>query len=123
VAQGFLSGLTLSNHSPPSPKVDIAPGEASDSTNASLIESASQCTVDIGSSTSGTYGANGLDVPPAVADNTTYFYFLIGGANGANPGCIVSTSQRPSFLNAGSTYQTVVTGISCSSWRTGIHFI
>lgn len=104
----YFSGFTLSNDSSVAKKVNIAVGEAADSTNTAVIRNASTCGVDLGASN----GENGLDTG-TVAGNTTYFYYAIAQAGGSNPGvasanptCIASkNAARPSFVNtSGSDY-------------------
>jgi hypothetical protein len=106
VAQNAISGLTLSNSTlPPGPTVNIAPGEASDSTNSVNIQLASTCPVNLAAATN---GAGGLDTGSVAAD-TTYFYFLIATASGGNPNCIASISPAPTFANTGTTYTLATT--------------
>jgi len=103
VPQGAISGLTLSNATvPPGQGVNIAPGEASDSTQSVTLQLATQCLVNLADR-----GAGGLDTGSAAAD-TTYFYFLVGSASGGNTSCMASASQTPSFMNT--NYSVSVSG-------------
>ena len=87
VPYNHLSGLTLSRNSgTPTTKIDMAIGQAADSTNALLISTSGVLTADCT-----TTGANGLDTG-ALANNTWYHVFLIALAAGATPAILVSTS-------------------------------
>lgn len=108
VLLGQINGLALSNATTAS-AVNIAFGEASDSTSAATImlppvspTSTTGCTVDL----QGSNGPGGLDDGSA-APSTTYFYFLIASAFGSNPACIASGNMAPTFKHAPS-YQTTV---------------
>jgi hypothetical protein len=97
IPQNYFAGLTLSNATLTSNVINIAPGSAADSTGSAMITVPSTgCTVTIGG---GSYGLNRLDVN-SFAANTTYFYFVVSGARGANPSCMASANPTPSFLNA-----------------------
>jgi hypothetical protein len=91
----YITGLTLSNDSNPQ-AVDIASGQASDSTNSAIItlvgtSTGSACVVNLGTS-----GPGGLDTG-SVAANTTYFFFVIAQPGGASTSCIASKSTTPSL--------------------------
>jgi hypothetical protein len=80
--------------------VDIAAGEAADSTGTTILRNPSGCTITLSNG-----GAGGLDTGPGMeGPSTTYFLFLIAGSGGANPACMASTSLVPTFLNTGTTY-------------------
>ncbi|HEX4158730.1 MAG TPA: right-handed parallel beta-helix repeat-containing protein [Rhizomicrobium sp.] len=108
VVQNALSGLTLSNFSrvTPSQTVNIAPGEATDSTGAVNVQLTATCPVNLGATTN---GAGGLDAG-SVSSATTYFYFLIATASGGNPNCMASASPAPTFVYTGTTYTLSTTG-------------
>jgi len=92
-----LSGLVLSNSG--TQAINIAPGEATDSTNSTVISLPTGCSVNLASSTN---GANALDTG-SIATSTTYYIFIIaapaaaGGGSVATPSCMASTSLVPQF--------------------------
>ena len=82
-----ITGLTLSRNSgTPTTKIDIAIGQATDSTNAQVMTTSGTLTADCT-----TTGANGLDTG-ALANNTWYHVYVIALASGATPAALVSTS-------------------------------
>jgi hypothetical protein len=87
-----FSGLTLKNDSSSTTAVDIEPGSATDSTNSTITQLASQCHVGLGSEN----GAGHLDTGSA-APSTTYYIFLIApvAAGSSSPGasCMASTAK------------------------------
>jgi hypothetical protein len=90
-----FTGLTLSNDPTfPNTVIDIAAGQAADSTNASIIIMPSiGCKVTMGST-----GPGGLDTTSGVMANKTYFFFIIAPAGGGAPtSCIASLNTTPSF--------------------------
>jgi hypothetical protein len=102
IVPNYLSGFTLSNDA--SKKINIAPGEAANSSASAIIQNALTCNVDLAAS-----GASGLD-SGSVAGSTTYFYYSIAQAGGSMPGCIASTSpSRPSFRQSSSSDYAIFT--------------
>jgi hypothetical protein len=81
---GFISGLTLSNSGLQS--VNIAPGEASDSSGAASIVLPVTCPVNMA-----TNGIGGLDAGN-IAPSTTYYFYVIANPGGGNPNCMASTN-------------------------------
>ncbi|HEY5046664.1 MAG TPA: right-handed parallel beta-helix repeat-containing protein [Rhizomicrobium sp.] len=105
VPMNAIGGLILSNGAS-TQKVNIAAGEASDSSNTATIMLPSTCMDNLANG-----GAGGLDTGSSmVAPNTTYFYFVIGTASGGKPSCIASASTTPSFVNAGTDFSTAISG-------------
>lgn len=109
IVHNSFAGLTLSNDGTTLTQVDIAPGAAADSTNSAIIQSPG-CNVNLASA-----GQGGLDAG-SVAQNTTYFFFVIAGAGGANaapPACMASANLTPKFKNpyfTGTPYMLTATG-------------
>lgn len=98
VPLGEISGLTLLNDSvSAADTVDIASGEASDSSNSVTIQLASTCADDLSHG-----GQQGLDAG-TFSKQETYFFFVISTASGGHPSCIASANQRPSFVNTTGT--------------------
>jgi len=116
-----LSGLTLSNSG--TQAINIAPGEATDSTNSTVISLPTGCSVNLASVTN---GAKALDTG-SIASNTTYYIYIIaapaasGGGSIATPSCMASTSLVPSFFAssfASSGYLVTATGGTVSASNT-----
>ena len=103
VPVGYINGLGLLSGGSMSTAVNVKAGEAADSTNSAILKNRSQCPVDLAST-----GVGGLDSGSTLSPNATYFYFVISGADGANPNCMASSSLTPNFLNT--SYTTTVTG-------------
>ncbi len=107
-----IGGFTLQNAGTiPSQQITVQPGSAADSTNSTLIQLTSPCTVNLGSS-----GPGGLD-SGGVAALTTYYIYVIAAASGGSvvsPSCMASTSAaRPDFSGtafANSGYQSSFVG-------------
>lgn len=100
VPYNFLTGLTLSRNSgTPTTKIDMAIGQAADSTNALLITTSGTLTADCT-----TVGANGLDAG-ALANNTWYHVYMIALSAGATPAILVSTSASAPTLPGSYIYK------------------
>lgn len=111
VAYNYLTGNHLSNDASSLTTVDIAPGEAADSSNSATIENAAGCNDNLGAMSN---GLNGLDTS-SVAASTVYYFFVVSGPDGVNPSCIASASPVPSFADssfAGTPFRTTFTGAS-----------
>jgi hypothetical protein len=103
ITQSQFNGLTLSNDvAYPNSIVDIATGQAADSTNSAILNLAAPgCDVNFH-----TNGAGGLDAP-SFATNKTYFIYVIGspGQSQSSPvapatSCMASLSAvAPAFSN------------------------
>jgi hypothetical protein len=92
----YLTGLILSNDATANKTVDISPGQAVDSTNASMIvlppiSGQPACTVNLANN-----GVGGLDTG-SPATNTTYFYFVVALPGGGGANCMASTLTSPNF--------------------------
>jgi hypothetical protein len=94
-----ITGLTMSSVSSlssPSTVMSILVGQAADSTNSILISLTTGCTVDL--SNPNPAGSLGQLDTGTVANNKTYYFFLIADSTGANaPGCIASKNPAPTF--------------------------
>jgi microcystin-dependent protein len=100
VPYNFLTGLTLSRNSgTPTTKIDMAIGQAADSTNTLLITTSGTLTADCT-----TVGANGLDAG-SLANNTWYHVYLIALAAGATPAILLSTSASAPTLPGSYIYK------------------
>lgn len=102
-----IDGLTLTNDATaPDTIINVALGQARDSTNALDMELTAAVDVDIS-----TNGLNGLDTGSA-ANNTLYYLYIIADQTGYNPtGCILSTSASQPQMPAG------ISPGSYSNWR------
>jgi hypothetical protein len=120
--QNQIGGLIMSNNlSSPYTELEIAPGSAADSTNATVIQLAQTCTINLN-----TNGPGGIDNGSTVQPDTTYNIFLIAAAASgmggvATPNCIASTSSVPLFKQdyfSGSGYFVGATGGTLSTGST-----
>jgi hypothetical protein len=116
IFRNYLNGLILSNDAAiAATNIDIAAGEAADSTNSTVMELPGGCNVDLA-----TAGEGGLDTAAGIVANQTYFYYLIANPGGLNPGCLASTSpiapafNDPSFT--GTNFQSVQPGTMVSGF-------
>jgi hypothetical protein len=97
LAPNAFSGFVMSNYG--AQAVNIAAGEAADSTGSSIIQNIGICSVSLAT---GANGAGRLDTG-SVATTTTYFYFAIAASGGTSQNCIASKSQAPTFDGTGTT--------------------
>jgi hypothetical protein len=96
----YITGLTLSNVGASATMIDIAAGQAADSTNSMIIAlppARSPCLDDLNLAANPAPG--GLDTTGMAAANTTYFYFVIAGAN-MPTSCVASTATSPNLTGA-----------------------
>jgi hypothetical protein len=99
VLRSYIAGLALSNDSGlPTTVVDIAAGQAADSSNAVMMNSTTVLTVNFA-----TTGAGALDTG-SIAASTWYHVFLIAKVGGAVAG-LASLSITPSLPSGYSYYR------------------
>lgn len=99
VLRNYISGLTLANNAgTPNTKIDIAAGQAANSTNALLLSSTGTLTID-----ATTIGANGMDAG-ALGASTWYHVHLIAQAGGVTAAGLLSTSVASPTLPATYVY-------------------
>ena len=98
IPRSYLAGLTMSNNgSTPNTKIDVAAGQATDTTNA-VVRSLSAVSIDCSIT-----GANGLDTG-SLANSTWYHAFVIAKTDGTTA-TLASTSASGPTLPTGYVYK------------------